>query len=139
MLTKVDLMSMANSLEVRVPFLDHEVVDFAFSLPVSYKINGHTRKRIVRDAFKDMLPQGIYNRSKQGFEVPLLKWFRNELSGELDSRLFNKEHIEGQGVFDWRYLSNLRTKLHSGNPGDTHAKVWALYVFQQWWTRNMTQ
>ena len=72
MLTKVDLMSMANGLEVRVPFLDHEVVEFAFQLPESSKINRQMKKRIVQDAFRDMLPKELYKRPKHGFEVPLL-------------------------------------------------------------------
>ncbi len=79
MLTKVDLMSMANGLEVRVPFLDFNVVDFIFSLPADYKINKNVRKRILQDAFRDTLPAELYNRPKKGFEVPLLKWFRKEM------------------------------------------------------------
>ncbi len=137
MLTKVDLMSMANSLEVRVPFLDHLVAEFAFSLPVDYKIYGKMRKRILRDAFKEILPAGLYNRSKKGFEVPLLKWFRNELKGELDNQLFNQPLIESQGIFDWKTVKRLRNQLHSSNPGDAHATVWALYVFQKWWKNFM--
>ena len=133
MLTKVDLMSMANGLEVRVPFLDHEVVDFAFNLPVEYKIDGKMRKRIVRDAFRDILPQSLYSRAKQGFEVPLLKWFRKELKGELDNVLFNQSKIDEQGVFQWKSINRLRRQLHSTSPGDAHARVWALYVFQKWW------
>jgi asparagine synthase (glutamine-hydrolysing) len=73
MLTKVDSMSMANSLEVRVPFLDHEIVDFAMNLPDSFKINEHSQKRILQDTFRNDLPDELYNRSKKGFEVPLLK------------------------------------------------------------------
>lgn len=138
MLTKVDLMSMANSLEVRVPFLDHEIVDFAFSLPVDYKINGNLRKRILRDAFKDILPASLYKRPKKGFEVPLVKWFRKELKGELDNHLFNQSFIENQGIFDWRSVKGLRDQIHSNNPGDSHAKIWALYVFQRWWKINMS-
>ena len=72
MLVKVDSMSMANSLEVRSPFLGAGVVDFAFSLPDSYKINGSLKKKIVQDAFRSMLPEEIYNRPKHGFEIPLL-------------------------------------------------------------------
>jgi asparagine synthase (glutamine-hydrolysing) len=79
MLTKVDLMSMANSLEVRTPFLDYKVVDFAFSLPVSSKVDANMKKRIVQDAFRAELPVELYDRPKHGFEVPLLKWMRGEL------------------------------------------------------------
>ena len=137
MLTKVDLMSMANNLEVRVPFLDHEVVDFAFQLPVHFKIKGITRKKIIRDTFEDILPVEIMNRSKMGFEVPLLKWFRNELSSELDEVVFNQTAIEEQGIYQWKQMQNLRKTLFSGNPRDAHATVWALYVFQKWWKSYM--
>jgi asparagine synthase (glutamine-hydrolysing) len=74
MLFKVDMMSMACGLEVRVPFLDHRVVDFAFSLPVSSKIDFGMKKKIVQDTFRGILPPELYNRPKHGFEVPLLKW-----------------------------------------------------------------
>ncbi|MEQ9424292.1 MAG: asparagine synthase (glutamine-hydrolyzing) [Cyclobacteriaceae bacterium] len=137
MLTKVDMMSMANSLEVRVPFLDHEVVEFAFTLPDEYKIDGKIRKRIVQDAFREILPQSLYRRPKHGFEVPLLKWFRNELKGDLDRNLFNQKLIEDQGIFNWPTIRNLRGQLHSLNPSDAHAKTWALYVFQRWFKNYM--
>jgi len=135
MLVKVDMMSMANSLEVRVPFLDHEVVNFAFSLPDSYKIDASGRKRILRDAFRGFLPETLYNRPKKGFEVPLLKWFRNELRSTITDDLLSKPFIEQQGIFDYNYISGLKRKLFSSNPGDIHARVWALVVFQSWWKR----
>jgi asparagine synthase (glutamine-hydrolysing) len=87
MLTKVDLMSMANSLEVRTPFLDYNVVDFAFTLPEQFKIDKHQRKKIVKDAFRSYLPDELYTRNKQGFEVPLLTWFRTELKSTIDELL----------------------------------------------------
>ncbi|MEO5572579.1 MAG: asparagine synthase (glutamine-hydrolyzing), partial [Bacteroidia bacterium] len=100
MLTKVDLMSMANSLEVRTPFLDYEVVDFAFALPSSYKIDKAVQKKIVKDAFKNLLPEDIYNRKKQGFEVPLLKWFRTELKSMITDDLLNDNFIREQNLFN---------------------------------------
>ncbi|MEQ9376313.1 MAG: asparagine synthase (glutamine-hydrolyzing) [Imperialibacter sp.] len=133
MLTKVDRMSMANALEVRVPFLDHRVVDFAFGLPESFKIHNGTRKRILQDAFKDFLPQKLYNRPKKGFEVPLLKWMQNEMKSTLDSIVFNEDKLNEQGIFCPQQLVLLRQQLHSNNPGDAHATTWALYVFQKWW------
>ncbi|MDH5380800.1 MAG: asparagine synthase (glutamine-hydrolyzing), partial [Cyclobacteriaceae bacterium] len=71
MLTKVDRMSMANSLEVRVPFLDPEMIQYAFQLPENFKIQGNQRKRILYDAYKEELPERLYHRPKKGFEVPL--------------------------------------------------------------------
>lgn len=138
MLTKVDRMSMANGLEVRVPFLDHRIVAFAFSLPEEYKLKGSFRKRIVQDAFRNFLPQKLYSRPKKGFEVPLLHWMRNDLKSRLNQTVFDQERIKDQGVFDSGQVLRLRTQLLSSNPGDAHATVWALFVFQQWWDRYMT-
>lgn len=137
MLTKVDLMSMANSLEVRVPFLDFEVVNFVFSLPEEYKINSRIRKRILQDSFKDILPRQLYNRPKKGFEVPLLKWFRNEMKSLITDDLLSEEFITNQGVFEYQEIDKLKKQLFSANPGDVHARIWGLIVFQWWWKKYM--
>jgi asparagine synthase (glutamine-hydrolysing) len=135
MLTKVDLMSMANSLEIRVPFLDVDVVNFLFSLPDSYKINKRIRKRILQDTFREELPSSLYNRPKKGFEVPLLKWFRGELKSMIMDDLLSRERIEGQGIFAYPEVEALKRQLFSRNPGDVHARIWGLIVFQTWWKR----
>ncbi len=135
MLVKVDMMSMANSLEVRSPFLDYNLVDFAFGLPASYKIDGTMKKKIVQDAFRSMLPDEIYNRPKQGFEIPLLGWFRNELWGMINDDLLERNFVAEQGIFDVDFIESLKKKLKSSNPEDSHATVWALIVFQSWWKK----
>ncbi len=135
MLRKVDLMSMAHGLEVRVPFLDHHLVDYVFQLPVSSKINAQLRKRILQDSFRDLLPAELYNRPKKGFEVPLLKWFRTSLSSLIKDDLLKDSFIEEQNIFDPAEIKRLKRKLFSINPGDTHATVWALIVFQWWWKK----
>lgn len=132
MLTKVDLMSMANALEVRVPFLDYELVNFIFTLPSDYKINKNIRKRILQDAFREMLPVQLYNRPKKGFEVPLLKWFRREMKSMIVDDLLSKKFITQQGIFDYAEIEKLLQQLFSNNPGDVHARIWALIVFQYW-------
>ncbi|TGE15567.1 asparagine synthase (glutamine-hydrolyzing) [Hymenobacter elongatus] len=137
MLAKVDLMSMANSLEVRPPFLDPNVVNFAFSLPVASKIDAKMKKRIVQDAFRPMLPEELYKRPKHGFEVPLLKWFRNELRPLIEDDLLSDGFIEAQGIFSVDGIRALKAQLFSRNPGDVHARIWALIVFQHWWKRHM--
>ncbi|MFC5269329.1 asparagine synthase (glutamine-hydrolyzing) [Adhaeribacter terreus] len=137
MLTKVDLMSMANSLEVRTPFLDYKVVDFAFSLPESSKIDGGMKKKIVQDAFRHLLPEELYKRPKHGFEVPLLKWFRNELKPLITDDLLSDQFIEAQGLFEVDEIRKLKTKLFSSNPEDIHARIWGLIVFQYWWKKWM--
>ena len=135
MLVKVDLMSMANSLEVRSPFLDHEIVDFAFSLPTCYKIDKSMKKKIVQDAFRKYLPAELYNRPKHGFEIPLLDWFRKELCSMITGDLLNDKFIAEQGIFDIKSVQQLKARLFSNNPGDAHATIWALIVFQSWWKK----
>jgi asparagine synthase (glutamine-hydrolysing) len=137
MLTKVDLMSMAHGLEIRVPFLDYTVVNFAFSLPAAFKVEGSMKKKIVQDAFRSYLPKELYNRPKQGFEVPLLKWLRNDLQPLLNNDLLKDDFIEQQGIFNVDVIRELKEKLLSNNPEDVHARVWGLLVFQYWWKKYM--
>ncbi len=137
MLHKVDSMSMANALEVRTPFLNHELVAFVMSLPDEYKINSNMRKRILQDTYRNILPNEIYQRPKHGFEVPLLKWFRTELKQELYDNVLNPDMIREQGVFNVKEISLLRDKLNSNNPGDVQAQLWAMLVFQNWWEKYM--
>jgi len=137
MLTKVDLMSMANSLEVRVPFLDHELVEYVFSLSDQDKIDSNIQKKILQDTFRDILPDELYNRPKKGFEVPLLKWFRNEMKELILNDLLADLFIIDQAVFNVRTIKKLKKKLLSSSPGDVHAQIWALVVFQSWWKRYM--
>ncbi len=135
MLTKVDLMSMANSLEVRVPLLDYTIVDFAFSLPVSFKLDKNSGKKILKDAFRNDLPDELFHRPKHGFEVPLLKWMKTGLRSLIEEELLSKKFIEAQNIFDAAVIENLKQKLFSNNPEDAHATVWGLLVFQYWYKK----
>ncbi len=135
MLTKVDMMSMAHGLEVRVPFLDHKLVEFASKLPLSSKIQGKMRKRLLQDTFRSTLPDALYNRRKQGFEVPLLGWMRKELDGVIRNELLSKERIQDQGIFDMDAVGALINRLHSRDPGDSPARIWGLMVFQKWYNK----
>ncbi|GIV33705.1 MAG: hypothetical protein KatS3mg031_1240 [Chitinophagales bacterium] len=135
MLTKVDMMSMANSLEVRVPFLDHRVVDFVFSLPAEFKIHKGMRKRILKDAFQDLLPPQIQKRGKQGFEVPLLRWFTGELRPLITNDLLSAERVRSQGLFDVQVIEKLKRQLFSASPGEAVSRVWGLIVFQYWYKK----
>ena len=135
MLTKVDLMSMANSLEVRVPILDYTVVDFAFTIPTKFKIaEGHTKK-ILKDAFRDVLPDELYTRPKRGFEVPLLNWFRTGLRSLIEDDLLSDKFISEQGIFDVSEIGALKQQLFSNSPGEVHARIWGLIVFQYWYKK----
>jgi asparagine synthase (glutamine-hydrolysing) len=139
MLKKVDQMAMANSLEVRVPLLDHEVVEYVQSLSTSSKIDAHRQKKLLLDTFQHLLPEKIYQRPKQGFEVPLLSWFRNELYSKIDNEWLHPEFIREQGIFDVRHTEALKQKLFSYNPHDVHFDLWKLIVFQHWYQRFMNE
>ncbi|MEM0938315.1 MAG: asparagine synthase (glutamine-hydrolyzing) [Bacteroidota bacterium] len=137
-LTKVDLMSMANGLEVRVPFLDKDLVAFARSLPPDYKVRGNKRKSILQDAFRHILPKELHHRPKKGFEVPMLSWLRNELYEDLNQTVFNRDFLQSQGLFNIPSVISLKRQLRSLNPGDVHSELWALYVFQKWYKKYMS-
>jgi len=133
MLFKVDMMSMANSLEVREPFLDHRLVDFAFSLPASYKIDNHLKKKLVREALKDILPQELYERPKKGFDVPLMKFYKGELRS-LINELLDADFIRNQGIFDVAVTEKLKDQILNGHYFDQGA-VWSMVAFQYWWRK----
>jgi asparagine synthase (glutamine-hydrolysing) len=135
MLVKTDLMSMANSVEVRCPFLDHQVVEFAFRLPASYKINGKHRKRIVKDTFRHLLPREIYLRGKKGFEIPMLDWFRNELYTFIFDELLNEKTIRDQALFDYGYIANMKKQLRLSSADNIVDQLWVLIVFQYWYRK----
>ena len=138
MLKKVDLMSMAHSLEVRTPFLDRRVVDFANGLPSNYKVNAKGGKQILKDAFRDLLPESVLNRSKKGFEIPIKEWLNDEIATVLNGPLFRSEFIQNQGLFNHSYIKKLQDEWSDPNFGDKIYMVWALIVFQHWWERNST-
>ena len=135
MLTKVDRYSMANSLEVRVPFLDHELVDYVFSLPANFKIQKGIKKRLLQDAFRADLPAELYRRPKHGFEVPLLKWFKGPMWDKINTSYLEHAFIKEQGLFDYQSIKTLLAKIQSNQPGDAVAQIWALIVFQHWYKK----
>ncbi len=128
---------MANSLEVRVPFLDYELVNFAFTLPDSFKMDASNSKKILRETYRSQLPEALFNRPKHGFEVPLLKWFRTGLKSMITDDLLNDEFIDRQGLFNTEEIRNLKSRLFSANPGEIEARIWGLIVFQYWWKKYM--
>ncbi len=137
MLTKVDSMSMANSLEVRTPFLDHHLVDFAFKIPPKFKVNKNGRKTILKDAYRNELPKELYTRNKMGFEIPLLQWFQTDLKSLIFDDLLSDKFITEQNLFNLEVIQSLKKKLFSNNPEEVHAQIWALIVFQTWWKKYM--
>ncbi len=130
MLTKVDWMSMKNSLEVRVPLLDPDVVALAFKMHGSLKLYKGRGKYILREAFKDLLPRSIHHRPKAGFEVPISRWLKTDLRFLLDQYL-GESRIREQGIFEYEVVKGLKTDLLTSRT-DTSWMLWNLIVFQYW-------
>ncbi|RZB30145.1 MAG: asparagine synthase (glutamine-hydrolysing) [Desulfobacteraceae bacterium Eth-SRB1] len=135
MLKKVDAMSMLNSLEVRVPFLDHRVCELAFSIGGRWKIKNGKGKYILLETFKDILPKSLHNRPKWGFEMPISKWLKSDLKYLIDEYL-SRDLIVKQGIFDYNVIENMISNLIS-NHSDTSWQVWNLIVFQVWYSNYM--
>jgi asparagine synthase (glutamine-hydrolysing) len=95
------------------------------------------RKTILKDAFRDILPEELYTRNKMGFEIPLLQWFRTDLKSLIMDDLLSDKFIEEQQIFNLATIRKLKAQLFSANPGEIHAQIWALIVFQTWYKKYM--
>jgi asparagine synthase (glutamine-hydrolysing) len=137
MLVKVDRMSMANSLEVRVPFLDHEVVSYAHSLNADHRMSKGKGKKILREQFSHLLPAEIFERKKKGFEVPLESWFLGPLHSRLNSVLSDGLLAES-GFFHTQELSHLSRKLSQKNIAEEVHLLWALMVFHSFLRKTLS-
>jgi len=126
-LTKVDRASMAHSLEVRVPFLDHCFVEWANQLPVGLKLRAREGKYILKKSLERHVPRKVLYRQKMGFAVPLTEWFRGPLRGRLRDVLTSRSLAE-TGMFDMDFIGELVTAHQSGLK-DHSAALWALVMF----------
>jgi asparagine synthase (glutamine-hydrolysing) len=129
-LTKVDRMSMAHSIESRVPLLDNEVIDFAATLPARMKIRDGRRKHVLKETLRTLLPDGVLNRRKQGFGVPLGTWFRGGLT-DLFSDVLDAPRTRQRGYFEPAFVSRL-LREHLSNERDHTLRLWQLLVFELW-------
>jgi asparagine synthase (glutamine-hydrolysing) len=129
-LYKVDRMSMAHSLEVRPPFLDPRVVEFANRLPSKFKLNGGVSKYVLRRLMKDKLPQSVLRRPKIGFDIPIHEWFRGELRPLLLETL-SEETVTASGLFDWPALKRL-IDAHLERKANVGYHLWGLLVLFIW-------
>ncbi|HWT01744.1 MAG TPA: asparagine synthase (glutamine-hydrolyzing) [Pyrinomonadaceae bacterium] len=129
-LTKVDRASMAVSLEVRAPFLDPRVAEYAASLPLRYKLRGRTSKYILKRAVADLLPKFVTRRGKKGFGVPVAEWLKGKLR-PLAHDLLSDERIRRGGLFDPAYVRRLQDEHEQGRAN--HRKLlWTLLMFELW-------
>ena len=127
---------MRHALEVRVPFLDHRVVELAFRMSSDLKLHGRVKKYILLETFKSILPKSLHHRPKWGFEMPIGEWLREDLRFLLEDYL-SKERIEAQGFFAYEEIERLKDcLLHYRS--DTSWHLWNLIVFQFWYAQYMS-
>ncbi|PTQ92864.1 asparagine synthase (glutamine-hydrolysing) [Nitrosomonas nitrosa] len=134
-LTKVDRASMAHSLEVRVPLLDHKLVEWVSGLPASLKLHHREGKYIFKKALEDYLPKDVLYRNKMGFSVPLAKWFRGELRDRVRQSLLGKTLAE-TNIFNMDFIEEMLDQHQSGR-SDYSAPLWTLLMFESF-LRNIT-
>jgi asparagine synthase (glutamine-hydrolysing) len=130
LLVKMDIASMANSLEARSPFLDHKILEFSAALPSSWKVHGLTTKYILKKTFEHMLPDEINRRSKMGFGIPLADWFRNDWRAYFTDVVMSKKAIE-RGYFKKEFIAGLLDEHVSGKR-DHGYRLWALLMLELW-------
>ena len=131
--TKVDIASMAHGLEVRQPFLDHHVVELAAQMPNAWKLRWNRGKRILQDAFGDLLPPEIWARKKQGFGVPLDHWFRGPMR-ELTEQTLLGQAAAGRGLFETEVVARM-VQEHVSGKFDNAYRLWSLLVLELWFQR----
>ncbi|HKQ51340.1 MAG TPA: asparagine synthase (glutamine-hydrolyzing) [Pyrinomonadaceae bacterium] len=129
-LTKVDRMSMAVSLEARVPLLDHKLIEFVTRVPASLKLRGSETKHVFKRAVRGLVPDEILDRPKQGFGLPIQRWINQELRGQIRDTLLDQRTRE-RGYFDQTYVARLFDE-HDRGRRDQTGPLWTLFMLELW-------
>ena len=130
LMVKTDIASMANSLEVRCPFLDHEFMEFAATIPSAYKRDGNGGKRILRSAVRQLLPEAILTKPKTGFSIPLGEWLRTDLRDLLRETLLS-DRARRRGLFEASFVAKMIDD-HTQGRRDYSTRLWALLFLELW-------
>nr|WP_320161274.1 asparagine synthase (glutamine-hydrolyzing) [uncultured Methanoregula sp.] len=134
MLVKVDRMSMAHSLEVRVPFLDHELVEYMATVPASLKLKNYTTKKyLLKRIVRDKLPRTIVHQKKQGFNLPVGLWIKTYLK-DYAFQVLSDEQIKEMGYFRYNFINKTLSDHMSGRK-DNGYQIWGLMTLSLWWER----
>ena len=133
LLVKADMASMAASLELRSPMLDHEVVNMGLAMPAEWKVDRKAGKKILREAFGTMLPESVFKGPKRGFGVPLGRWLREGLRETMCQTLLDRGFLQ-RGIFKEKALAGLINDHLSGRDDHRH-RLWALMVLARWLAR----
>lgn len=134
-LTKVDRAAMSVSLEGREPLLDHRIAEFAANLPLEYKYDGKTAKRILKDITHDYVPKEMMERPKTGFSIPITKWLKTSLSHLIDQEI-RLDEIEKQGILSAEFIGDALDRFKRNESG-YDLLVWEVLQFQMWYNRWM--
>jgi asparagine synthase (glutamine-hydrolysing) len=132
-----DKMSMAESLELRVPYLDPRLIELAFRIPFSMKLRRGESKSILRRTFADLIPEENRRMPKKGFNVPLGMWMRTRLDRFFDERL-PRDYVEREGIFNHDYIRQLREE-HCQGKRDNSYELFAILIFDTWYRKYITQ
>jgi asparagine synthase (glutamine-hydrolysing) len=130
LLMRVDKITMSTSIESRVPYLDHRLVEFAMGIPEQAKVRNHQTKAVLKRAVRGLIPDNIIDRSKQGFSAPASEWLRNELAAEARSSLLDGEMVK-RGYFNSDFVKGL-LDAHQSGPADHGVELWNLYNLELW-------
>ena len=131
LLMRVDKMTMATSVEARVPFLDHAFVEFALALPPRMKVRGNTGKYILKSAVEKLLPHDVVYRQKQGFGAPVPEWFRGEF-GERVQKEIRRSSLAERGLIDYDELDKLWASHRGPGPSNWSQQLWNVYNVSAW-------
>jgi len=129
-LVKVDRMSMATSLEARVPLLDYKMVEFAFSLPENLKLRGNTTKYFMKEALRGILPDEIIDRRKEGFSIPIKNWLKTDLK-DLMMETLSEKRVKESGLFNHDAVQKM-IREHLNNTQNHAHRLWSLILFNIW-------
>lgn len=132
-LTKVDRASMMNSLEVRVPMLDHKFAELSFKIPSNLKLKGDNKKYIFKQSMSNYLPENILNHPKQGFSVPLSSWFKADLKEYVNDTLLSQDPLLS-GYVNKKYVKKIVMDDRKGRR-DFNSKIWSLIILEEWLKR----
>lgn len=137
LLLRGDKLTMANSLEARVPLLDHKLVEFAAQLPTTLKLRGGVRKYLLKQLGGKLLPDSIIHRKKQGFPIPIDRWLRHE-ARPLVQDMLSPASVQRRGLFDPAVVANL-LRRHDANYADHSTEIWGLVSVEIWMRRFLDQ
>ena len=127
---KVDRASMAYAVEVRSPFLDYRIIEFARTLPVSFRYGQGFKKKIIRDILKEYIPEEVFNQPKKGFAIPIGRWIREELKSDIQEHL-NDDFLNSVPNLDVNKFKK-QLEIHFSGKSDYAFNIWKLFLLAKW-------